>query len=606
MLNARRIPSSIIFLVLILAIVCNSGCDRGADSQYSSNAASSMSIVETTILPSVEATESSLESTNGTIATTGNFEKIEKQSPLAIETGGKYLVQDYPREYAMILCGGNAVKVDGVLNAYSIVPGESIAVMLLDRLENGPGRLVVSDGVSGTEISAHVSDYRVSANGESILFVGYDNTDNGQGGLFLYSVLLKESVRISDFSQGAICLSPDGKAVVFQDDQSDSTEDTTCQLWMDGKRASIDAEDMQPIAVADGGSAVYFIRNYSEKNAREFWVYSNKKWTQLSEQMYPYSESLLLNNDGTQVLFDDREGVTYWEIGTETTLIAPERRLTPVLEMFRKPHDYTSSQEETFIAEFSGTNFLRGTFFETYQFGGITHELGFFDEGNSFLPIASTENDKIFELFDWTLLYCESESHNIVYIPDIRTVSQGVETLERAKVILCENAGNSNLCLTDEGSAYISDLEGYTVYKDGKKTDIISSDFVLLDCLHRPDQPDVVYFKKILSENDDPVSTYVAAYYYDLYALEDSVSKEPSLVEEKVGCVIITEKDIYTLALEEVAGGIREYYENPNAYDEINQIGPIEEWDRNLISYSKDGLLFVEMGTIERRYLAGG
>ncbi len=595
----KRFLSICIFSILIGQIV--TGCQSHSRPSSATSGVTS-EITNLTEISVTDPTESS--SINGAEIIR---ETVSTETRIEIEYGSPalYIDKDARRDFAVIMSNGEAREVSGILSSYEYSLNRAAVAMLFDAKESGGGRLLYSDGTTEKEVAEKVMDYRISDNGKAIVYLVEKDVTGKETELFIYTGADAKSQLIFENVQPQFCVSPNGETVVFVASEEAGEKRTACLLWRENEALVEVSRDMVPIAVSDDGRNVYLLREDTQGTNRELWAYCDGKMILLSDALYQYGDSILINSDGTQVLYDDSDGLCLFE-KNEPVTISKNRSIEPIDP--NRSSKSLAGETDIFVYN-TGTDSLRYTFFEMHHRTGTGVDYAYIDDIGGYIPIATTltflpgEN---FRQSGNTMLFTDLESGKLMYIPDVCLPDYINGYSAKAGDIIYEDARFSDFCLTRDGTAFYTDSDNNVVRYDGQRNEIVGSGYQILGCYSRPDEPDIVFLGKSKVPGDDPVSEYVSSYYYDLYIIEDVAGLEPVFIEENVGQVFFLEGGVYCLSLKDVADGIRDYYSNPEQYDEFNRLSAKDSFDVNNLKYSEDGTTFETVGVVERVYQQGG
>ena len=207
---------------------------------------------------------------------------------------------------------------------------DSVAV-LLDRSSDGTGRLIFFDGKTVKEIASNVICFRVSCAGNTIAYLIDSKKDNQSGKLYIYS-REKDAPKLLDASAGVhFALSPSGSAVAYMT----YDEEAGTNSWQVKKRVGeqppvLLGENMYPVALSDDGVLVYAISvcvsDDGTLSQNGLVVFKENESRVLGEAIYVYSEryrsaTLNFNEDCSQVLFDNNDGIFFSRDGEAATLL---------------------------------------------------------------------------------------------------------------------------------------------------------------------------------------------------------------------------------------------------------------------------------------------
>lgn len=595
----KRFLSICIFIILIGQLV------TGCQSHSRPSSATSGVTSETTNLTEISVTEPSESSSiNGAEII---CETISTETHIEIEYGSPalYIDKDARRDFAVIMSNGEAREVSGILSSYEYSLNRAAVAMLFDANESGGGRLIYSDGTTEKEVAENVLDYRISDNGQAIIYLAVKDALGEVAGLYMYTGDDAKSQLIFKNVQSKFCVSPNGETVVFAASEEAEDQRARCLLWRENEALVEVSRDMVPLAVSDDGRNVYLLREDTQGTNRELWAYCDGKMILLSDSMYQYADSILINSDGTQILYDDSDGLFFFE-KDEPVIVSRDKSIEPIDP--KRSSKSLSGETDIFVYN-TGTDSLRYTFFEMHHRTGMGVDYAYINDKGGYIPVATTltflpgEN---FQQSGNTMLFTDLESGKLMYIPDVYLPDYIDGYSAKTGDIIYEDALFSDFCLTRDGAAFYTDSDNNVVRYDGQRNELVGSGYHILGCYSRPGEPDIVFLGKSKMPGDDPVSEYVSFYYYDLYIIEDVAGLEPVFIEENVGQVFFLKGGVYYLSLKEVADGIQDYYSNPEQYDEFNRLSAKDSFDVNNLKYSEDGTTFETVGVVERLYGQGG
>lgn len=586
------------FLVVMIFLV--SSCqNHNRPSSATSDIAS-----ETSNSTNISLTDPSESSINGAEII---WETVSTETCIEIEYGSPalYIEKDARRNYAIVMCNGEAREVSGILSSYEYALNRAAVAMLFDAKESGGGRLLYSDGTAEKEVAENVLDYRISDNGKVVVYLVEKDVTGKEAELYIYTGADAKSRLIFENVQPQFCVSPNGETVVFVASEEAEDQPARRLLWRENEALVEVSRDMVPVAVSDDGRCVYLLREDAQGTNRELWVYSGGKMILLSDSMYQYADSILINSDGTQILYDDSDGLFFFE-KDEPVIVSRDKSIEPIDP--KRSSKSLAGETDIFVYN-TGSDSLRYTFIEMHHRTGTGVDFAYIDDIGGYIPVATTltflpgEN---FRQSGNTMLFTDLESGKLMYIPDVYLPDYINGYSTKAGNVIYEDARFSDFCLTSEGTAFYTDSDKNAVRYDGQQQEIIGSGYQILGCYSRPGEPDIVFLGKSKMPGDDPVSEYVSIYYYDLYIVEDLAGSEPVFIDGNVGQVFFLEGGVYYLSLKEVADGIQDYFSNPEQYDEFNRLSAKDSFDVNNLKFSEGGTTFETVGVVERLYRQGG
>lgn len=591
-----------VYLMLVIIFII-SGCSDGPQSS-------------TTIQSTLSETETSQsEMISPTPAPTGNenkvFEQIDAKSFLTVVDG---------ENNAVVLGKEKVFEIQGVLDSVDYAADGFKVAMLFDINEAGTGRLIFFDGAEEVEVAVDVESFSISNDGSTIAYLLGSFVEGLGCDLYVYDCETQESRLISENSGRSFILSPNGYAIAFTVyDNTGDPDSWGCYFSAGGDTPTEVTKNIYPCALTNDGSLVYAIQielgDNDEIISNDLSVFHDTKETLLSESLYASTYmNMLFNEDCTQVLFSDADGICFSQDGEVATLIEPLAKLA-LTNASCKTEVRSISDDIQFVANYSGTqnlyNVLQMIVFEDSNIAN----LWYFMENEQSSVLTTIWRKTGYVQVDRSILTWDR--NDLIYIEDIYSpLYEDVYDSSDEKHFACESG--SNFVLTTNGIMYYSSAGGTaeenyryemsSMQADGNSVSVlISPTCVRMDKLEREGNPDIIYFLEYSEpESIENEKLYISKYYYDLYMIECIPGAMPVLISENVGDFGVGDYGIYYLQLKEVAPILIKYYSREDSNEGITDILDENLYDQNKLYYSDDGKSFKYVTDIGRRYLFGG
>jgi len=209
--------------------------------------------------------------------------------------------------FTVFLSDGTSVRVrcENFLS-YLTTPDRSAFLVadLTGAYEDGSplGRLILVRGGKAVTVCREASlvSYALSDSGQAAAYVS-ETDASGHGTLYLYDARRDSSEEISSgvLSEGAIALSPDGRSVSFIGEYF-GEHDYGCFVSVNGGKPQRVTDRAVPVAVADGGSPLYF---YS---GGILYASADGKNTKLTDSVGYYADTdCWFSEDYREVVYSD-------------------------------------------------------------------------------------------------------------------------------------------------------------------------------------------------------------------------------------------------------------------------------------------------------------
>lgn len=542
----------------------------------------------------------------------GVFEQIDAKSFLTVVNG---------KSSTVVLGKKQAFEIQGVLDSVNYAVDSSKAAMLFDRNEEGTGRLVFVDGAVDVEVAVDVESFWISSDGSTIAYLSGSFVDGVGCDLCVYDCETGASRLISENSGRFFTLSPKGDAIAFTVyDEPGNADSWVCNVSVDGDTPKTIAKDIYPCALTEDGSLVYTIRlergDNDEIANNDLSVFHDSKETLLSESLYASTYmNILFNEDCTQILYSDADGICFSQDGEEAILIEPYAKLA-LTNASCKTEVRSISDDIQYVANYSGTKNLYNVLqMIVYENSDIAN-LWYFMKNDHSIVLTTIWRKTGFVQVENSIL--TSDQENLIYNKDIYApkYEDNYDTSDEKHF---EGESGSNFVLTTNDTIYYSSAggtsdENYRYQMSSMQADgssvavLVSSSCVRMDKLEREGEPDIIYFLAYSEpESIENEKLYISQYYYDLYMIEDVPGATPVLISENVGDFGVGDYGVFYLQLKDVAPILIQYYSGEdNNYDESNDILDEDIYDQNKLYYSANGKSFEYVTDIGRRYLYGG
>ena len=490
----------------------------------------------------------------------------------------------YPQGDTFEMCGVGRYKIDDNPAIQYSVDRSVFAFILKDEDQRGetvPGKLVIYDGSTATDISADVWSFALSADGQKILYRS-DNTDRERGdNLFFYDVKTGESYQVSDCAGPSYCLSLLGQTFLYMEyDSSSITTSSRVMIKTEGEDARELATDMIPAAVGDDGTYAYALEESKEETCN-LWVFSGQESRCIGENVLLTTiHPILFNSECSEAIFF-ADG------------------------------NYLSREGETGVKLA-----IEGSIFDSTAFSHPQYQLAEEDPEIPGKEISSIRYCCTDSLQQVILLSSSKEMQLWLSEPDADVVFWFFDHKNKVQKVSKEEA----LALYEGQEEYLTNLnraaeqEAY-IYR------------VQETVFHRKGMPDVMYYLDTtnggrqaasyidpwnISSLDEGRQSYIGAHYFDLYMLEAPYDGTPVRVAENVSQVWSDGFGVYYVSLIEIDQNLIAYFKEPDKYfylDEdsgtyFNELCILG--DTNGIYFSPDGITFaLQAETMQRYYPAG-
>ena len=200
--------------------------------------------------------------------------------------------------------------IDGTLHSYQKSMDGSKAIALTDYNDDTSGTLWFVTATNCTLIDDGVFAYQLASSGNGVVYVADYNDLSGIATLYLYDTVAANTTQITDraLHDGyfntftGICISPNGKSVSYISDYNSPDKKVAGYIKIDGRPPEKLGDNMLAIAIADGGSYIYYAEMSSDRNNVCMGVRSGENSNTLlidSDQR----TRLILNGDYSQAIF---------------------------------------------------------------------------------------------------------------------------------------------------------------------------------------------------------------------------------------------------------------------------------------------------------------
>lgn len=606
----KRKTHSFIFLVLMLIVITGTGCACASNVTDSLN---SKYINETEFSSTVNSTISPAPTT----PIKREFERIEKKSQVTVVNG---------KSNAVVFGMNTAVEVEGAFDSAQYSINSPRVAMLFDRGDDGTGRLLFFDGNQTAEVALDVYSFQISCDGYSIAYLKGSLVEGVGSDLYIYDCKTGETHLVAESAGGQFVLSPKGKAIAFIVYEEIGNSDTWgIYLSVNGETPEKLGGKMSPTALTDDGLLVYAIGFEVGEGNIDLIVFHEQKLLKLSSLLKQRNSIILYNNDCSQVLFSDEEGLQFYQSGKEVKLIEPVAEIVRLEENCKADeyyfyNGYSQSQYPViYYSVYSGTTNLYNVLYQIeYQDQNVGNLMYLSNDLSIVLLTSFWRGNAIDQVGNSILVFDKSnEQNSLIYVEDIYS-PQFEEKYDSSSEKHFDVYFDMNYYLTSGGTIYyysglggkderINGSMGFSemssIKVDGDAFhDVISPNCVRMEKFEREGAPDTIYYLEYkFSEPQTTVNEkeYVSWYYYDLYMIEDVPSATPVLIAENVGDFGCGDYGVYYLQLESVGPDVIESMRS-------NDASGLDIYDKNKLYWSSDGHTFEYQTNIDKVYCMGG
>lgn len=595
-------------VILLMLVSSLTGCIRNQQGTKTTT-----EIVETSPSESTIETTQPVASPTTTVVPVREFEHREERRNVALVSG---------KDNVFFLSGGETVEVQGTLDTVEYSGDRDSAAVLLDRSGDGTGRLIFFDGKTVKEIASDVICFRVSCDGNTIAYLIDSKKDNQSGILYIYS-REKDAPKLLDASAGVhFALSPSGSAVAYMT----YDEEAGTNSWQVKKRVGeqppvLLGENMYPVALSDDGVLVYAISvcvsDDGTLSQNGLVVFKENESRVLGEAIYVYSEryrsaTLNFNEDCSQVLFDNNDGIFFSRDGEAATLLNSSVYLMRPKSIL-KDDSYSidkglSDTRLSYSVTYTGTkNLYRLVFSITSENQSFDGWIWYFTEDLKSVPLTPKSWSSHFEQVDQSILTYRYKE--LVFVEDIYKPEYEDEYDSSDEFLISDYATFHFLLTSDKKIFYYADGYLHSLESDGQSEPfVISSGCIGMQRFVREGKPDFIYYLEIkdlmLMESS---FVYQEAKYFDLYMIEDVPGASPVLVDTQVSEFECGDFGVYYFKLNKIAPRIAEIFairDSDRFIKEYRTLTADQAYDTNSVYCSKDGDVFTKKGEIEKIYIS--
>lgn len=194
-------------------------------------------------------------------------------------------------------------RVNNPYDAPSFSMDHTKAAILSDFDGEDGGTLYYIDSAGKKEIDDSVLYYVMAASGNSVAYLtDYDPSDH-TATLKLYrrkkTVIIRSKMDISHNDNANLVISPDGKAVAYQEYNDGAF---AAYVSVNGREPKKLGKSKEIVAMSDKAKYIYYIDYDNDKNSGEFYVKSGNSKVKLAADADSLGE-LIFNKDCTQIVF---------------------------------------------------------------------------------------------------------------------------------------------------------------------------------------------------------------------------------------------------------------------------------------------------------------
>jgi len=559
------------------------------------------------------------------------FEQVNRKMLLTVEEG---------KDNVIVLGNDQTFEIQGVLDSNSVFdyPFEyysadnstdsSKVALLVDKSEEGTGRLVLCDGTQVKEIAADVSAFRISNDGSTVAFQTGVYSEGVGCDLYIYDCTSGEMQLIAKSAGWQFVLSPKGKAIAYTVfDDPENMNSWSSVLWTESSNQVKFTRDMIPAALTDDGSIVYAIHisdasGTNSGNMDELWAFTGKKQLLLGalHENSSYTMEIIFNNDFTQVLFDGLNGIYFSKNGETAVLVESNKHIglvSPACKSIRL-QDF-ADESYSFYLDFTCTKNLYNTLMIISSLDDVSNNIWYFTEDIQSVSLTSISRYESFEQIDNSILTYNDQTDELIFVEDIYS-EKYLSGYDSSTEFRIDCPGMRQFFLAKDKTIYycnseverIGDVYPLTLHRisfeNQGNDEILSTNCAWMTKYERDNEPDIIYFFEYdETESSTGGNGYIYNHYHDLYMVEDIDGAVPVKIADNVSEVYAGDYGVYYLELDYISPNLVRYFAgDPEFSGEGNKIFDVDLYDENKIFYSSDGTTFEYIANVGKRYMYGG